>query len=75
MNYLGAFAAMFVLDFVWGHYTRNVAEGNRVLASSWAFGIVFFNASVTLFYVGDPWTILPAALGAFAGTYCSVKAK
>ena len=75
MNYLGAFVAMFCLDFVWGHYTRNVADGKRIPSAAWAAAIVAFNGTVTLFYVGDPWTMVPAALGAFAGTYASVKAK
>lgn len=75
MNYVIAFAAMAALDFVWGNYTRNVADGRRVPSALWAAGIVFFNATVTLAYVGDHWTILPAAAGAFVGTYFSVKPK
>lgn len=72
MSYVAAFVAMFLLDFVWGKYTANVAKGNRIHASAWASGIVFFNSAVTLSIVGDPWTIIPAALGAFAGTFASM---
>jgi hypothetical protein len=73
MNALLAFGAMLVLDFVWGRYTQYVVA-KRVLASGvTAAVIVGCNAAVTLLVVHDPWTILPAAAGAFCGTVLAVR--
>jgi hypothetical protein len=73
MSYIFAFFAMFALDFVWARYTRNITAGNAGRAGGYAALIVGFNAAVTLGYVADIWVVVPAALGAFAGTYASLK--
>lgn len=67
------FAAMFALDYVWAFYTRAVTSGTPSAAGAWAVAIVIFNATVTLGYVQSAWMILPAAAGAFAGTFIAVR--
>ncbi len=68
LPFISAFVAMFVLDFVWARYTQYVAAQRPLYASVAAAAIVGCNAAVTLLVVQDPWMILPAATGAFAGT-------
>ena len=64
---------MFILDFVWTRYTHAVASKRAMSAATNAVGIVFFNSVVTLAYVADPWMILPAAFGAFVGTWVAMR--
>lgn len=68
-----AFAAMFALDFVWVYYTKAV-QAHRVLpAGGWAAGITVLNGVAAIIYVGDPWTIAPAGLGAAVGTLIAMR--
>lgn len=73
MIHFAAFLGMFVLDFFWAAYIGATAKGHAVAASLFSAVIVFLGASVTLAYITDHRAILPACLGAFAGTYVAVK--
>lgn len=68
-----AFLALFVLDLVWVGYTRAMIGKDPIRAGVWAAGLLVVNAVATLMYVGNPWLIAPAALGAFCGTAVAVK--
>lgn len=68
-----AFGAMFALDFVWVFYTKSVAAGRAHPASVWAGAITVLNGVAAIIYVGDPWTIVPAGLGAGAGTLLAMR--
>ncbi len=67
------FGAMFMLDFVWAKYTRAVQAGQRCLASAHAAGIILLNGAAVLGYVGDPLLLIPAMLGAYAGTWVAIE--
>lgn len=67
------FGAMFALDFVWVYYTRAVTARRVVPAGGWAAGITVLNGVAAIIYVGDPWTIVPAGLGAFVGTLVAMR--
>jgi hypothetical protein len=70
-----AFFAMLGLDFVWAKYTLHLARINPVRASVAAAMIVPLNAIVTIAYV-DQWSMaIWAALGAFVGTFISLKTE
>jgi hypothetical protein len=64
-----AFLGMVALDFVWARYTINLIKKNPAKSGGYAATIMLLNGIVTLTYVHDPWMILPAAAGAFVGTY------
>lgn len=67
-----AFALMFMLDFIYAAYTRNIADGNKLKSSSWASALIVVNGGVVLSYVGNPWMLVPIAAGAFCGTYAEM---
>ncbi len=75
MKYLLVFFVMTLTDIVWARYTAAVAKGSAVAAGIWAMGIILFGSYVTLAYVDDATTLIPAAAGAFTGTYLSMKVK
>ena len=70
---LATFASMAALDWVFAYYTKNVIKKNAALAGLYASAIVVTNAIVTISYVTDHWMVVPAVLGAFAGTWVAVR--
>ena len=69
------FAGAFVLDFVWARY--NIATAGMQVWASGIFAalIYLFNNSIVIGIVSDPWLLVPATAGAFAGTVASVWLK
>lgn len=67
------FFSMFVVDVLYAVYLKSI-ENNRPVFASMMATIVFFVASIaTIGYVDNHWLLIPACLGAFAGTYVGVK--
>lgn len=73
MSYVIVFVAMFGLDFVWSYYTRAITNHKALSAALWSVALILFNGAVTHGYVNNLWLLIPAGLGAFAGTYVSVR--
>lgn len=74
-DFIMVFAAMTLLDFLWGHYTAHVASGKAIPAALFASGIIVATGFVTAAYISNNAMIVPAALGAFFGTWFSVKCQ
>jgi len=68
-----AFFGLFVLDLIWAVYTKHIIGKSPWLASFWSSIIILLNGTITVAYVGRPWLLIPAALGAFIGTFVAVK--
>lgn len=66
------FVAMFALDFVWALYTQAVTASAALRASMWATAITVLSGLGQIGYTHDPWLLIPAALGAFAGTFIAL---
>ena len=73
MSYLVTFVCMFLLDFCWAYYTRKVTEGRAMAASTWATILIILNATVMKYMTTDWAYFIPAAFGAFIGTYIAIK--
>lgn len=72
MTYILIFFLLFILDLAWSFYLNNVKEGNAASSASWAAFLYLLGASATISWVAQPTLLIPAALGAFAGTYTGV---
>lgn len=59
-------------DFVWAGYMGSVASGRALVAANWASLVIVLGAFVVVSYVQDKRLILPAAVGAWVGTYLGV---
>jgi hypothetical protein len=70
---LFVFLATGVADFLWVQYVASITQRSPMLAAVWSSSIILANAGVVLVYVKNPWTIGAACLGAFGGTYISVR--
>lgn len=68
-----AFLAMIAVDICWAKYILAAGDRRAFHAACWSAAIVSGGAVVTLLYVASPWNMVPAALGAFAGTYWTVN--
>lgn len=75
LDWIGAFLALVILDFLWGRYIQSVNGTTPFMAGFWALLIFSVGGMVTLAYVNNKWLLIPASLGAFIGTFISVKWK
>ncbi len=73
LKILFMFAAAFALDFVWARHTIACANRKALQASSLSVLLLLIGAGEAILYVGDHWMLVPAAAGAFLGTYVSVR--
>lgn len=73
LYHLIVFVAMMVTDFVWTDWAKSVADKKPIRAGIMSIGTVLCGAFVVTAYVHDPKYIISAALGAFLGTYLSVR--
>ena len=71
--YITTFLAVFVLDVVYTYYLRCVAEKKILGASFWAVACYLGGSVAVINYTSNHWMLVPAALGAFCGTYVGMK--
>jgi hypothetical protein len=74
-EWLAAFMAMAAYDTAWAVYSIEINRGRVLWASAAAASIPFFFAVMARAYVADFSTVIPAAAGAFVGTYVVSKWK
>jgi hypothetical protein len=74
-KFLFVMIAMALTDMCWAYYFMKVEERNAPQAGMWAVLLFLSGAVVTTNYVGDNTLVFAAALGAFIGTYFTVKFK
>jgi uncharacterized membrane protein YfcA len=69
LEYVVTFFSLFFTDIFYVYYLKSVQEGKALKASCWSV-VIFLIACVALInYTTDHWLLLPAAAGAFLGTY------
>jgi hypothetical protein len=68
-----SFLAMIAVDVMWARYIMAAADRRAWSAAIYSGGIVLGGAVVTLAYVDSAWNLIPASLGAIAGTYWTVR--
>jgi hypothetical protein len=73
MMYMAAFFGMVLLDIIWAEYSKACAARRALWAGIMAIGIIVGSALLVLSYTQDPWLLVPMGMGAFVGTFTSVK--
>lgn len=73
MSYILVFLAMVGVDFAYAEWAKACADRRTFWASSMAAVMIVLSGYVTTNYVSNPWMLVSAALGAFAGTWLSMK--
>jgi hypothetical protein len=72
IDWLIAFAALFVADFAWAICVRKVRDDSAVAAALWALGIFLPTSVAVIGYTTDPWLLVPASIGTLFGTFAGV---
>ncbi len=67
-----AFVAMFVTDICWAVYVVSVKNDDAFRSSLWALFLFLCGSVAVIGYTSNPWLLIPAGAGAFAGTYAGV---
>ena len=65
--------AVALADGLWALWIGAVAANPPVLAGLYSVGLICCGAYVTVAYVQDRRQLIPASVGAFVGTYLSVR--
>ena len=66
------FFGMVLADVAWTLYFIETGRGKALAAGFWSAAIVAISAFLTVSYVHDRMLVVPAVLGAFAGTAATV---
>ena len=70
---VAVFLAVALTDSLWTGWIRAASDGSALPAASYSALIVLVGAFVTCSYVKDRIYLIPAVLGAFVGTWLSVR--
>lgn len=63
---------MTLLDLVFAFYVVETAAKHAAVAGAWAAAIIVLSGFVTRAYVDDKRMLIPAAIGAFFGTFIAI---
>ena len=69
MEYIITFFAIFFTDIFYTYYLMSVQNEQILKASLWATVVFLFACTAVINYTTNHWLLIPAALGAFSGTY------
>ncbi len=72
--WIGVFLGLIVLDFIWVGYVKSVQKHQPLHSGLWASVMITVSGFVTISYVTDHTLLIPAALGAFVGTWAGSHA-
>lgn len=73
MKYILVALSMASVDFFWARYMIAVTARQAWRAAAWSSSIILLGAFVTLSYVHEHGMIVAAAIGAFIGTFATVR--
>jgi hypothetical protein len=73
MQWLLVFAAIFLLDFVYARYNLATAQKRMWASAHYAAIIILLGGFGAVSYTQDPFLLIPAAGGAWCGTFMSVR--
>lgn len=75
LTYIGVMIVTAILDVCWTMFLIETEKRSAFKASAWSSLIILSNALVIILYVENKWLISAAAIGAFIGTYATIKYK
>jgi hypothetical protein len=75
INWIVTFLSLFVTDILYTYYLKAVQKDEAFKASLWITVIFIVSCVAVIHYTTDRTLMIPAALGAFSGTYVGIKFK
>lgn len=67
------FVLTVIADFLWAIYIRRINQGKAMESAATSALLWLLAAFVIVNYVENKWLLVPGVLGAFVGTYFTVK--
>ena len=67
------FLMMMIVDYIWGHYIKNLNDGKALKAAIFSSLIISIGSFSTINYVENHYFIIPAITGGFIGTFYAAK--
>lgn len=62
---------MIIYEFLWSLYIHNIRDENYVKAGLFCSFIMLTSGITTILFIDNHWLLIPAAIGAFIGTWIS----
>ena len=73
LNYLIIFISLVLIDIAYIFYLKYVAQNKINKASNWASVVTLLNGIIIINYSSDIYSVLSAMIGAYVGTFISMK--
>jgi uncharacterized membrane protein YfcA len=73
LEYFITFTAVFLTDILYVYFLKAVQHNKPLQASFWSVVVTFTTSVAVINYTSDHWALIPALLGAFAGTWIGMK--
>ena len=73
--YIITFLAVFVTDLLYVYFVKSIQQDQPISAGLWSMVVTLTASIAVINYTEDHWALIPALLGAFAGTWLGMKIK
>jgi uncharacterized membrane protein YfcA len=73
--YVVTFLAVFVTDLLYVYFVKSIQEDQPISAGLWSMVVTLTASIAVINYTEDQYALIPALLGAFAGTWVGMKIK
>jgi diacylglycerol kinase len=75
IDYVFTFFALFFTDIFYTYYLKSVQEEHALRASCWAVLVFLVACFAVIEYTTNHMLLIPAAFGAFCGTFVGIKLR
>lgn len=73
VSYFLVFLSTLAADYAWTKYNMHSAAKRAHPAAIWSCAIILCGAFNVVAYTSNHWLLIPAVLGAYAGTWVAVR--
>ena len=75
ISYFVTFLAVFVTDLLYVYFVKSIQQDQPLSAGLWSMVVTLTASIAVINYTLDHYALIPALLGAFAGTWVGMKIK
>jgi uncharacterized membrane protein YfcA len=75
ISYAVTFLAVFATDLIYVYFVKSIQQDRPLSAGLWSMVVTLTASIAVINYTEDHYALIPALLGAFAGTWLGMKIK
>ena len=75
ISYAVTFLAVFATDLIYVYFVKSIQQNRPLSAGLWSMVVTLTASIAVINYTEDHYALIPALLGAFAGTWLGMKIK